>query len=335
MDEAAPVTAAPPRRVLITGAYGFVGSALARACVQRGDDVVVLRHGHRPEAALALERTEERCTVVDGDVLADGLLDRAVGEHGIDTVFHLAAQPIVAEALRDPVASFDVNVRGTWLLLEACRHHEVKRTVVASTVEAYGATNALPIVEDLPLDASLPYDITKACADLIARGWWHAYGLPVAVVRCTNIYGGGDRNTSRLVPGAVAAALAGHPPVIRSDGSPQRDCFYVEDAAAAYLAIADVLEADPADARGEAFNAGSGASRSVLEIVQLVCEAVGTVVEPEVRGTPLSNSQVERPVIDYGKLHEATGWEPRVALEDGIERTVQWYRRYPEALAGY
>jgi len=334
MDEAAPVTAAPPRRVLITGAYGFVGSALARACVQRGDDVVVLRHGHRPEAALALERTEERCTVVDGDVLADGLLDRAVGEHGIDTVFHLAAQPIVAEALRDPVASFDVNVRGTWLLLEACRHHEVKRTVVASTVEAYGATNALPIVEDLPLDASLPYDITKACADLIARGWWHAYGLPVAVVRCTNIYGGGDRNTSRLVPGAVAAALAGHPPVIRSDGSPQRDFFHVDDAVAAHLALAAALDDPSAGVRGQAFNAGSGSPHSVLEVVRLVCRAAGTGVEPDVRGTGVPSGEVDRQVVDYAKLRAATGWKPGVTLEDGIERTVGWYRRHLETAVG-
>jgi len=323
------------RRVLITGAYGFVGSALARACLDRGDRVCVLRRSEQPTSALVLEGSEARCTVVDGNVLVPEALDAALGGQSIDTVFHLAAQPIVAEALRAPSQSFDVNVRGTWLLLEACQRHDVARTVVASTIQAYGQPSRVPIDEQLPLDARQPYALTKACADLIARCWWHAYGLPVATARFSNVYGGGDRNLSRLVPGAVAAALRGERPVIRSDGSPQRDCFYVEDAAAAYLAIADVLEADPADARGEAFNAGSGASRSVLEIVQLVCEAVGTVVEPEVRGTPLSNSQVERPVIDYGKLHEATGWEPRVALEDGIERTVQWYRRYPEALAGY
>lgn len=323
------------RRVLITGAYGFVGSALARACLDRGDRVCVLRRSEQPTSALVLEGSEARCTVVDGNVLVPEALDAALGGQSIDTVFHLAAQPIVAEALRAPSQSFDVNVRGTWLLLEACQRHDVARTVVASTIQAYGQPSRVPIDEQLPLDARQPYALTKACADLIARCWWHAYGLPVATARFSNVYGGGDRNLSRLVPGAVAAALRGERPVIRSDGSPQRDCFYVEDAAAAYLAIADALEADPADARGEAFNAGSGASRSVLEIVQLVCEAVGTVVEPEVRGTPLSNSQVERPVIDYGKLHEATGWEPRVALEDGIERTVQWYRRYPEALAGY
>lgn len=324
-----------PRRVLITGAYGFVGSALARACLERGESVWVLRRSEQPTSALVLEGTEARCTVVDGDVLADGVLDRAIGESGVDTVFHLAAQPIVAEALRAPSHSFDVNVRGTWLLLEACQRHDVARTLVASTFQAYGDPGRLPIDEQLPLDARQPYALTKACADLIARCWWHAYALPVATARFSNVYGGGDRNLSRLVPGAVAAALRGERPVIRSDGSPQRDFFHVEDAAAAYLAIADALDSGAAhDARGEAFNAGSGSSRSVLEIVQLVCAAAGTGVEPEVRGSALGAGEVERQVIDYGKLHAATGWAPTVALEEGIERTVEWYRRHPEALGG-
>lgn len=334
MDRGAPVTVATPRRVLITGAYGFVGSALAGACVRRGDEVVVLRHGERSASALVLDGIEQRCTVIDGDLLADGLLDRAVGEHGIDTVFHLAAQPIVAEALRDPVASFDVNVRGTWLLLDACRRHQVKRTVVASTVEAYGTTAALPIVEDLPLDASLPYDVTKACADLIARSWWHAYGLPVAVVRCTNIYGGGDRNASRLVPGAVVAALRGRSPVIRSDGSPERDFVHIDDAVAAHLAIGAALDEAGAGVRGQAFNVGSASPHSVLEVVRLVCRAAGTGVEPDVRGTGLPDGEVDRQVVDYAKLRAATGWEPVVALEEGIERTVAWYRRHLETAGG-
>jgi len=192
------------RRVLITGAYGFVGSALARACLERGDSVCVLRRSEQPASALVLEGTEASCTVVDGDVLGAGVLDEAIGEQGIDTVFHLAAQPIVAEALRAPSQSFDVNVRGTWLLLEACQRHDVARTVVASTFQAYGEPARLPIDEQLPLDARQPYALTKACADLIARCWWHAYGLPVATARFSNVYGGGDRNLSRLVPGAVA-----------------------------------------------------------------------------------------------------------------------------------
>ena len=322
-----------PLRVLITGAYGFVGSALARACLERGDRVCVLRRSVQPTSALVLEGTEARCTVVDGDVLAAGRLDEAIGEHSIDTVFHLAAQPIVAEALRAPSHSFDVNVRGTWLLLEACQRHEVARTVIASTFQAYGKPARLPLDELLPLDARQPYALTKACADLIARCWWHAYELPVATARFSNIYGGGDRNLSRLVPGAIAATFRGERPVIRSDGSPQRDFFHVDDAAAAYLAIAGALDAGgPLDARGEAFNAGSGSSRSVLEIVQLVCEAVGTGVEASLQGSAVPEGEVERQVIDYGKLCAATGWAPGIALEDGIERTVQWYRRYPQAL---
>jgi len=324
------------RRVLITGAYGFVGSALARACLERGDSVCVLRRSEQPTSALVLEGSEASCTVIDGDVLGAGVLDEAIGDQGIDTAFHLAAQPIVAEALRAPSQSFDVNVRGTWLLLEACQRHDVARTVVASTFQAYGEPARVPIDEQLPLDARQPYALTKACADLIARCWWHAYGLPVATARFSNVYGGGDRNLSRLVPGAVAAALGGRRPVIRSDGSPQHDFFHVHDAVTAYLAIADALDAGgPVDARGEAFNAGSGSSRSVLEIVRLVCEAAGTGVEADVQGSAVLDGEVERQLIDYGKLQAATGWAPSVGLEDGIERTVQWYRRYPQALERY
>jgi len=322
------------RQVLITGAYGFVGSALVRACLERGDNVCVLRRSKHPTSALVLEGSEERCAVFDGDVLGVGVLDEAIGEQGIDTVFHLAAQPIVAEALRAPAQSFDVNVRGTWLLLEACLRHGVARTVVASTFQAYGEPARSPIDEQLPLDPRQPYALTKACADLIALCWSHAYGLPVATARFSNVYGGGDRNLSRLVPGAIAAALCGERPVVRSDGSPQRDFFHVDDAVSAYLAIADALDEGPTDAGGEAFNAGSGSSRSVLEIVQLVCEAVGTGVEAEVRGSPVPEGEVERQVIDYGKLRAATGWAPTIALEEGIARTVQWYRQHPEALQG-
>ncbi len=308
--------------VFITGAHGLVGSALARACIARGDRVVVLRRRLQPASALVLEGTEAACTVIDGDLLADGLLERVIAEHGVDTVFHLAAQPVVAEAQRDPAAAFDVNVRATWLLLDACARHGVARTVVAST--AQGQEEPESGVEP-SLVLRQPYALTKACADLIARSWWHAHELPVATARCSNVYGP-DRNGSRLIPAAIAAALHGEDFAIDSDGSARRDFVFVDDVAAAYLAIAGAIDGGHA---GKAFNVGSATTHSVLEVAELVCAAAGTGARPVTSGAA---SGIDQAPIDYSALQAATGWAPAVQLPDGIARTIDWYRRHPDAL---
>jgi CDP-glucose 4,6-dehydratase len=241
-------------------------------------------------------------------------------------VLHLAAQTIVGIANRGPIATFETNIRGTWTVLEACRRAGVERTIVASSDKAYGAHDELPYRESLPLQPSFPYDVSKAAADLVARSYWHTFGLPVAITRLANIYGGGDFNLSRLVPEAVLAAIAGRRPVIRSDGTPQRDFLYVEDAVEAYLAICELL----GDGRGagEAFNAGPGEPRSVLEVVELICELAGTGVTPDVRGSGTPAGEISRQWVDPSKLRALTGWTPRVELEEGLRRTIAWYREH-------
>jgi CDP-glucose 4,6-dehydratase len=324
------------RSVFVTGAYGMLGSWLVKALLERGDRVTVLQRDRVTASALTLEGTEDRCTVVRGDLGDPLLMDRTIGEEEVDTVFHLAAQTIVGTALRSPVPTFESNIRGTWTLLDACRRHGVARTVVASSDKAYGDHEDLPYREDHALQPRFPYDVSKACTDLIARSYWHTYGLPVAVTRFANIYGGGDLNGSRLIPEAVAAALAGRAPVIRSDGSPERDFLYVEDAVAAYLAIAYALDEDgPAagGARGEAFNAGGDAPHAVREVVELVCRVAGTDVEPDVRGAGTPTGEIDRQWVDSSKLRALTGWRPQVDLEEGLGRTVAWYRAHPEALS--
>ena len=226
---------------------------------------------------------------------------------------------------------FESNVRGTWTVLEACRRHDVGRVVVASSDKAYGAHAELPYREDFDLRPTAPYEVSKAAADLIARSYWHSYELAVAVTRFANIYGGGDLNFSRLVPEAVSAAIQGRAPVLRSDGSPQRDFLYVEDAAAAYVAIADALDRD--EVRGEAFNAGGGRPHPVREVVELIARIADTGVEPEIRGTGNPAGEIDRQYVDPAKLRELVGWEPEVGLEDGLRRTVDWYRGHPESLA--
>jgi CDP-glucose 4,6-dehydratase len=318
-------------RAFVTGAYGLLGTWLVRALLDRGDAVTVLRRDEPAASALALEGLEARCDVVSGDVTDPAAVERALSEYEVDTVFHLAAQTLVGTAVRSPVSTFEANVRGTWVLLDACRRLEVARVVVASSDKAYGAHDELPYREDLALQPRYPYDVSKAATDLIARSYFHTYGVPVAVTRFANLYGGGDLNFSRLVPEAVAAAIQGRRPVIRSDGTPERDFLYAQDAARAYLAIADALS-DGGGAGGEAFNAGGGSPHSVLDVVALVCRAAGTDVEPDVRGSGTPAAEIDRQYVDPSKLRDLTGWAPEVALEDGLARTVEWYRAHPEVL---
>jgi len=320
------------RSILVTGAYGLLGGWLTAALVQRGARVTVVRRDEQPGSALVLTGLEASVDVVHGDICAEGLIERALAEYEVDTVFHLAAQTIVPTANRSPASTFETNIRGTWTLLEACRHHGAERVVVASSDKAYGPHPELPYREDFALQPLYPYDVSKAATDLIARSYWHTWGLPVAVTRFANLYGGGDVNRSRLVPEAVTAALAGRAPVVRSDGSPERDFLYVEDAVAAYLAIAAAL--GRGEGRGEAFNAGGGEPHRVLDVVRLICRLAGTDVEPDVRGAGTPAGEIDRQWVDATKLRSLTGWEPLVGLEEGLQRTIDWYRGHPEALGG-
>jgi CDP-glucose 4,6-dehydratase len=314
------------RSVFVTGAYGLLGSWLTKELVARGARTTVLRRDAVVATALTLEGTERLVNVVQGEIGDGRLMERIMSEYEVDTVFHLAAQAIVGVANRSPVPTFETNIRGTWMLLEACRATGVQRVVVAASDKAYGAHDALPYREDFALLPRYPYDVSKAATDMIARCYWHTFGLPVAVTRFANLFGGGDLNLSRLVPESALAALAGRPPVIRSDGTLERDFLYVEDAVEAYLAICELL--DRGEGMGEAFNAGGDEPHSVLEVVGLMCKVAGTDVLPDVRGTGTPPGEIRRQWVDSTKLRSMSGWAPQVGLEDGLRRTIDWYREY-------
>ncbi len=320
----------PGHSVLVTGAHGLLGSWLTAALVRSGQRVVVIRRDEPAVSALELMGLAHRVDIVAGDVCDDAVVDRTLVQYDVDSVFHLAAQTVVGAAYRAPRLTFETNVRGTWVVLEACRARGVDSVIVASSDKAYGTRPELPYRESHPLDPMFPYDVSKAAADLIARSYWHTFELPVAVTRFANLYGGGDTNRSRLVPEAVAAALAGRAPVIRSDGSPERDFLYVEDAVAAYLAIWRLMLRG--QGRGEAFNAGSGRSHRVLDVATLICRLAGVTVAPEIRGQGVPRGEIDRQWVDAGKLRELTGWAPAVDLQEGLQRTIKWYREHPEAL---
>jgi CDP-glucose 4,6-dehydratase len=322
-----------PGSALVTGARGFVGAWLSRVLLERGYQVVSLdRARAEPQpSGLTLLGIDDEVADVEGGVQDAELVARTLGEHRVETVFHLAAQTIVGTAAQSPVATFETNVRGTWILLEACRAAGVERVVVASSDKAYGRHRELPYREDFPLAPTAPYEASKAAADVIARSYWRSYGLPVAVTRFANLYGGADTNFSRLVPETVTAALEGRRPVLRSDGSPERDFLYVEDAAAAYLMIAEALDRE--GVRGEAFNAGGGTPHAVGDVVALITRLAGGGAEPEIRGDGTPPGEIDRQYVDPTKIREVVGWRPAFDLEEGLRRTIEWYRDHPEVRA--
>jgi CDP-glucose 4,6-dehydratase len=318
------------RTALVTGAHGLLGGWLVKALLDEHVRVVTIRRDEPTSSALEMLGLGGRVDVVHGDICDGALIARALNEYEVDSVFHLAAQTLVPTANRAPLSTFETNIRGTWLLLEACRLHGAASVIVASSDKAYGRQIKLPYTEEQPLVPTFPYDVSKAAADLLARSYWHTFALPVAVTRFANLYGGGDTNRSRLVPEAIAAALAGRAPVIRSDGSPERDFLYVEDATAAYIAIWRAVLAG--SGAGEAFNAGTGAPRRVGDVVALICRLAGQSMEPEIIGAGVPRGEIDRQWVDASKLRALTGWEPAVGLEEGLRRTIEFYREHPEAL---
>ncbi len=320
--------------MLVTGAQGFIGSWLAERLLDAGARVVVPRRDVDPEARFVTDGVGDRCTVVLADLLAYETLLRVLNEYAVDAVFHLGAQTIVATANRSPLSTFETNVRGTYNLLEACRAvgvvgDPVKRVVVASSDKAYGGHEELPYREDFALQARYPYDVSKACTDMIARSYAMTYDMPVAVTRFANVYGGGDVNWSRVVPDAARALVAGKPPVIRSDGTPERDYLYVEDAVDGYLTVAGSLD-DPA-MWGRAWNGGWGEPLSVLEIVHRLIAAAGADVEPDIQGEGTPHGEIDRQFLDSTAIRDELGWAPCHTLDDALGTTYAWYR---ERLSG-
>jgi CDP-glucose 4,6-dehydratase len=316
---------------LVTGAEGFIGSWLAERLLDEGATVVALRREVPALSRFRLERLEERCELVDGDLGDHESLVRILGEYEVSTVFHLAAQTIVGAARRSPLSTFETNVRGTYTLLEACRARAVagrplEAIVVASSDKAYGEHDELPYREDFALRPRYPYDVSKACADLLARSYAAAFGLPVAVTRLANVYGGGDLNFSRIVPDTIRSLLRGERPVIRSDGTPERDFLYVEDAVEAYLAVAGSLGDERL--RGRAWNAGNGQPIAVRELVGRLIRTVGVEVEPEIRGEGAPAGEIHRQWLDSSAIRAELGWRPSWGLDRGLAETHRWYAQH-------
>jgi len=313
------------RRVLVTGATGLLGGWIVRELVERGADVVAIVRDSVPRTFIEVEDLWHRITICRGDITDAMLVRRVLSEYEIQTVFHLAAQTIVPIANQSPLSTFETNIAGTWTVLEAARLGDCEEVVVASSDKAYGPSTQLPYLEDFPLQGRSPYDVSKSCADLIAQAYAATWSDNVCVVRCGNLFGGGDRNFSRLIPGVIRDVMSGRRPVLRSDGTPVRDYIYVEDAARAYLLLAAAMRAD-ASLRGSPFNFSLERPVSAIEVVNVILETMSSDLLPDIQAR--AGGELTEQYLDATAAHTRLGWQPEVSFREGIKRTVDWYQAH-------
>ncbi len=312
------------RNAFVTGATGFVGSHVARLLVEQGANVVCLQRDAVRNNSLDIMSLRDKVSVIDGTLEDFALMERIVNEYEIDAVFHLAAQALVGVANRSPISTFEANIRGTYSLLEACRKSEtVKRVVVASSDKAYGSHDKLPYAEDYPLLGLFPYDASKACTDIIARSFAHSYKTPVVVSRFANIYGPGDMNMSRIIPGAIVSVLRDEAPIIRSDGTPIREFIYVDDVARGYLLLAERID----EVIGEAFNFGAGDTVQMLDLVNRIISLSGRDLKPHVMLQKKIEREIDAQYLSAEKVERRLGWRAEVSLDEGLKRSMEWYQK--------
>lgn len=313
------------RRVFVTGATGLVGSWLVKELVSSQAYVVALVRDPDPQSEFYRTGVYHQTSIVQG-ALEDYLtLERAINEHEVEVVFHLAAQPLVGVAYRAPLQTFESNIRGTYHLLEVCRQFGVKRVVIASSDKAYGEHDQLPYTEQMGLQGRHPYEVSKSCADMIAQAYYHTYHLPVAIARCGNIYGGGDINWSRIVPDTIRSSLLNVPVILRSDGSYRRDYIYVRDVVSAYVRLAEAL--DDHSVQGEAFNFGPGHALTVIELVDTILLLMGcTHLRPIIRND--ARGEIHSQYLDSNKARAILNWVPRFDLQPALQETIAWYKSY-------
>lgn len=309
----------------MTGCTGLLGSYLVKELIDQGANVTGLVRDAVPKSNLYQGEQVKQMNIVQGALEDLDVIERALGEYEIDTVFHLAAQAIVGVANRNPISTFEANILGTWNVLEACRKHPlIKRVIVASSDKAYGDQPNLPYDENMPLQGKHPYDVSKSCADLLSHTYFNTYGLPVCITRCGNLYGGGDLNFNRIIPQTIRLVLNGEAPEIRSDGTFIRDYFYIEDAVQAYLLLAEKME--ELGLAGEAFNFSNEIQLTVLELVEKILKTMDSDLKPKVLNQ--GSHEIKHQYLSAEKARKLLNWTPAHTIDDGLEKTIEWYKAF-------
>ena len=308
--------------VLVTGADGFIGSHLARALIDRGAEVTTIVRDMRKASNIDVPDLKKSINVIPGNLISYADCERALNEYDVDFCFHIAAQAIVGPSNRSPLSTFESNIKGTWNILEACRNSNlVKGFVYASSDKAYGQQEKLPYTEESPLNGFYPYDASKACGEILARSYYMTYNIPIAITRNANTYGPADMNLSRIIPDVIKRLAEGQQPVIRSDGTPERDYMYIKDAINAYLTLAENLHCK--DVVGQSFNFGTGKPVSVLELYRKIIKLMGRSVKPKILGE--ARNEIDRQYLNSSKAKKVLGWEAKYDLDSGLKETIKWY----------
>lgn len=313
------------KNVFVTGGTGFLGSYLVKKLVSYGANVTILVRDYIPQSNIYVGEEYKKVNVVQGMLEDYLLIERALGEYEIDTVFHLAAQAIVGVANRNPLGTFKSNIEGTWNILEAARKSPlIKQVIIASSDKAYGDQEKLPYDENMPLQGKHPYDVSKSCTDLIAQTYYETYKLPVCITRCGNLYGGGDLNFNRIIPQSIQSILNKEAPVIRSDGSFIRDYFYIEDAVDAYINLAEkVVELNLG---GQAFNFSNEIQLTVLELVNKILKIMGSDIKPIILNQ--GSNEIIHQYLSAKKARTVLGWSPNYTIDKGLSKTIEWYKNF-------
>ena len=311
--------------ILVTGADGFIGGHVAKALIEEGAEVATIVRDIKKRNNIDIFGLKEKMSIVHGDLIDYSDCERAINEYGIEFCFHIAAQASVGPANRSPLSTFESNIKGTWNILEVCRLSKtIKGLIVASSDKAYGQQKKLPYTEESPLNGYYPYDASKACAEMLARSYFMAYGLPLAITRNANTYGPADMNLSRIIPDMITTILKNKVPVIRSDGSPERDYMYIKDAVSAYLALAENLHRK--EVVGQAFNFGTGRPISVLNLYKKITRLMGKNVEPKILGQ--AKNEIDSQYLNSAKAKKVLGWEANYNIDSGLKETIEWYKSY-------
>jgi CDP-glucose 4,6-dehydratase len=311
--------------VLVTGADGFIGSHIAKTLAEKGAAVVTIVRDIKKKSNIDVLGLRDMITIINGDLVNYKDCERAINEYDVEFVFHIAAQAIVGPANRSPLSTFESNIKGTWNILEACRLSKtVKGLIVASSDKAYGQQKELPYTEESPLNGYYPYDASKACAEILARSYYMTYNLPLAITRNANTYGPGDMNMSRIIPDVITRILKGEEPIIRSDGTPERDYMYIKDAVDAYLTLAENLHRK--EINGQAFNFGTGKPISVIGLYNKIIKLMNLNTKPKILGQ--AKNEIDRQYLSIKKVKELLDWQPKFSIDDGLKETIEWYKGF-------